>query len=194
MDYLYGNLNKLVELQKYKFTSSDNTILTLVNDENYVDLSANTQQLVTLKLSKVENSIKYYRLFAYNSDTKLFDIPLGDEIIVGEPSNSGGMESIDSAWVIVGEYQKMEPVLGPDGLPTFDPETGIQIMTPVYDENGAPVMVPIYHKIEASINSEGQLKLGRIPASAIVDYTLDENNNPIYIESVIDGNAGGKVY
>ena len=42
MDYLYGNLNKLVELQKYKFTSSDNTILTSIDDENYVDLRANT--------------------------------------------------------------------------------------------------------------------------------------------------------
>lgn len=194
MDYLYGNLNKLVELQKYKFTSSDNTILTSIDDENYVDLRANTQQLITLKLTRVENSIKYYSLFAYNSDTQLFDISLGDEIIVGEPSNNGGMAPIDSAWVIVGEYQKMEPVLGPDGLPIFDPETGIQIMAPVYDESGNPVMVPIYHKIEANIDSKGQLKLGKIPASAIVDYILDENGNIVYIESVIDGNAGGRVY
>ena len=104
------------------------------------------------------------------------------------------MAPIDSAWVIVGEYQKMEPVLGPDGLPIFDPETGIQIMAPVYDESGNPVMVPIYHKIEANIDSKGQLKLGKIPASAIVDYILDENGNIVYIESVIDGNAGGRVY
>ena len=135
-------------------------------------------------------------MFAYNSDTKLFDIPLGDEIVVGEPTNNNGgtMPSINSAWVIVGEYQKMEPVLDSNGLPTFDPETGIQIMAPVYDKDGNPVMVPIYHKIEATIDSEGQLKLGRIPASAIVDYITDENNNQIYIKSVIDGNAGGKVY
>lgn len=69
MDYLYGNLNKLVELQRYKFVSSDNTILASVDGKNCVDLNANTQQLVTLKLTKVENSIKYYSLFAYNSDT-----------------------------------------------------------------------------------------------------------------------------
>lgn len=43
MDYLYGNLNKLVELQKYKFTSSDGTILTSIDAENNVNLNANVK-------------------------------------------------------------------------------------------------------------------------------------------------------
>lgn len=34
MEYLYGSLNKLVDLQKYKFISSDSTISTTVDNHN----------------------------------------------------------------------------------------------------------------------------------------------------------------
>ena len=64
----------------------------------------------------------------------------------------------------------MEPILDSDGNPTFDPETGIQMMKPVYDEDGNPVMVPIYHKVDIDIDSTtGNLIFNKIPASAIVD-------------------------
>ena len=40
MEYLYGSLNKLVELQKYKFVSSDSTLSLNVDKNNTVDISS----------------------------------------------------------------------------------------------------------------------------------------------------------
>lgn len=137
--------------------------------------------------------INYYRLFGYNNVTKAFDLPLGDEIATG--NGNFNLSIINSAWVQVGEYQKMEPVLDESGNPMFDVETGIQIMKPVYDEEGKPIMVPIYHKIDISISETGGLILNKIPVSALTDdLGLDELGNIRYIESIIDGNSGGKVY
>ena len=126
MEYLYGSLNKLVDLQKYKFISSDNTVNTSVDTKNQVDLSVNTQQLVTLKAITKQDGvpgINYYRLFAYNSATDSFDLPLGDEIATG--NGNFNLSTINSAWVQVGEYQKVEPALDEQGNPIFDIETGI---------------------------------------------------------------------
>ena len=89
----------------------------------------------------------------------------------------------------------MEPRLDSEGNPLFDLETGIQLMDPVFDADGNPVMVPIYHKVEASIGSNGQLVLENIPVSALTDSITDKQTQTItYIESIIDGNFGGKVY
>lgn len=89
----------------------------------------------------------------------------------------------------------MEPRLDSEGNPIFDIETGIQIMDPVFDSDGNPVMVPIYHKIESSLGSNGQIVLENIPVSALTDTLVDKQSESItYIESVIDGNFGGRVY
>ena len=54
MDYLYGKLNKLVEAQNYNFASSDGTVSVSSNSngQKEVDLSVNTQYIVTLKQIK----------------------------------------------------------------------------------------------------------------------------------------------
>lgn len=202
MDYLYGNLNKLVELQKYKFASSDGTVFTNIDSSNNVDLSVNTQQLITLKQVQKDNDpkddqIKYYSLYAYNADTKNFDIKIGDEIVVDTSVLDDIISSIETTWVKVGEYQKVEPATDENGNPLFD-EDGNQIMNPVFDENGDPVMVPMYQKISTNISSTGQLVLDKIPANAITDVaiTQDEygNSKSTFIESIMDGNLGGVVY
>lgn len=126
MEYLYGSLNKLVELQKYKFVSSDSTLSLDIDKNNTVDISVNTQQLVTIKRLADDPSnpgINYYRLFAYNNLSKEFDIPLGDTIATG--TAAGNIPAIQESWVKVGEYQKMEPRLDSEGNPIFDIETGI---------------------------------------------------------------------
>jgi hypothetical protein len=79
LDYLYGDLNKLIELQKYKFSSSNGTILTSIDSENNVDLILNSQRLVKLKqirkdIDSSDDVIKHYGLFAYNPVTEDFDI------------------------------------------------------------------------------------------------------------------------
>lgn len=199
MDYLYGDLNKLIELQKYKFTSSDGTILTDINDSNVVDLTVNTQNLVTLKQVQKDSDpqddqTKYYSLYAYNAKSEDFDIKIGDEIVI---NTSGVTPTVKETWVKVGEYQKVEPLLDEFGNPVID-ENGSIITYPVYDENGDPVIVPMYQKIISSVSGTGQLMLSQIPASAIVDTTtlvdsfgnVEEN----YVESLIDGNFGGIVY
>lgn len=202
MDYIYGSLNKLIELQKYKFTSSDDTISTSINSDNQVDLSVNTQQIVTLKqvqkdIDLSDDQIKYYSLYAYNPSTKQFDIKIGDEIVIDTSILDDTASSIESAWVKVGEYQKLEPAVDEFGNPLLD-EDGNQIMNPVYDEDGNPVMVPMYQQITSSVSGTGQLMLSQIPASAIIDTTIktDEYGNveETYVQSIIDGNVGGIVY
>ena len=73
----------------------------------------------------------------------------------------------------------MEPRLDSDGNPLFDLETGIQLMEPVFDADGNPVMVPIYHKVEASTGSNGQLVLENIPVSALTDSKTDKQTQTI---------------
>lgn len=187
MEYLYGSLNKLVEAQKYKFSSSDNTISTSVTDKTNIDLTVNTQSLVTLKqvkkdLSPIDDPIKYYALYAFNHVTGQFDIKIGDEIKIDTSSSDDVASKIETAYIKVGESQKYDEVTG----------------KPVYDENGNPVMVPILSQIVTDVSQSGQLVLNQIPASAIVDehFITDENGNITVqqIESNLDGNSGGRVY
>ena len=68
---------------------------------------------------------------------------------------------------------------------------------PVYNSDGTIKTEPIYE--EVGISSTGQLVIEQLPMSALIDYHVmqDINGNIIgteYINSVIDGNAGGKVY
>ena len=187
MDYLYGNLNKLVEAQKYKFTSSDNTILTSITNKNNVDLTVNTQNLVTLKRVKKDldisdDPIKHYALYAYNPITRQFDIKLGDEVEIDTSASDNVANEVKKAFVKVGETQKYD-------------EQG----RPEYDAQGNPVMVPILKEVVVDVSQSGQLVLSQIPASAIVDEEVvkDEHGNVveiIQIESNLDGNAGGEVY
>lgn len=184
MDYLYGKLNKLVELQKYKFISSDNTILTN-EDNNTVDLSVNLSQLIMLKqvkkdASPLDDPIKYYALYGYNHLTDAFDIKLGDEIVVDNSTADDAASAVKTAFVKVGEEQKFDPVTG---LPELDPDTG------------KPIMVPILKEVVVDVNKTGQLVLDQIPASAIVDkHTNQETGEEEIIQSILDGNTEGEVY
>ena len=186
MEYLYGNLNKLIEAQKYKFTSSDNTVVASITDKNQVNLSVNTKKLITLKqvkkdLDPKDDPIKYYALYAYNPISNQFDIKLGDEIKIDLSTSDDAASKVETAYVKVGEEQKYD-------------ESG----NPIYDENGKPVMVPILKEVVTDVSQTGQLVISQIPASAIVDKTteVDESGNTVevQIESNLDGNAGGDVY
>lgn len=176
MNYLYGELNNLIEAQKYVFKSTDGT-LNICNDDKNVDFAVNTSSLVTLKriqkdFSADDDSIQYYSLFAYNSNTKAFDIRLGDEI------------KIDNS------------ILGA-GLPAkFLIKTGEKQIT---DENGFVTGIePIFSEV-ATNNVTGQLVLEQLPIAALVDHekVLDIAGNEVgrkYFQSVLDGNYGGEVY
>lgn len=182
MEYLYGKLNRLVEAQKYKFTSNDGSIITLVDSNNNVDLSINLDKLVQLKqikkdLDSSDDIIKYYGLFAYNSNTNQFDIPLGDEIKI-DTSNSGGGSNI---------------------LPNFG-DIQIQVgVQNVYDDAGNLIgTAPKYAKLDTSISEGGNLIISQIPVSAIADKEIivDDSGNQIevQVQSELDGNVGGEVY
>lgn len=187
MDYLYGKLNKLVEAQKYKFTSSDDTILILNNNNdgiNQIDLSFNSKK--SIKLLQVTKDadpsndlIKYYALYAYNPNTNKFDIQLGDEIIVDTLNNGSG----------------------DDALPTI--LSNIQIVVgeeKIYDEDGNEIgTVPKYANLSTSLSEGGNLIFPQIPASAIMDtetvYDKDTGETiTVQVQSNLDGNAGGEVY
>lgn len=186
MEYLYGNLNKLVELQKYKFASSDGTILVSTTDsENSIDLKVNIDQLVTLKQVRKDNSpkddpIKYYALYGYNSQTNQYDIRLGEEIKIDTSSSDDVADRIETAYVKVGEEQAYDPVT----------------KEPLYEDDGVtPIMVPILQEVKTDVSKTGQLVLDQIPASAIVDTHINvETGEETQIQSLLDGNAGGEVY
>ena len=179
--FLYGELNKQVEYLKYKFTSTDgSTVIKQNTENNSVDVSVNTTQLVTLKqvkkdMSILDDPIKYYSLYAYNPDTRSYDIKLGDEIIVDTTTADNNASTIKEAWIQVGEKQMVDK----DGNPLFtEDEFG----------NKIPLMEPIYQKVETVVNTEtGQLQLTGIPVSALIDTHEDGS----IIESVLDGNSKG---
>lgn len=91
--FLYGELNQTTEYLRYNFTSNDGSLKISQSDYN-VDFQVNPNTLVILKHIKVDittedDVIKNYGLFAYNPNTNLFDIQLGDTIKVGSSSNIG---------------------------------------------------------------------------------------------------------
>lgn len=186
MEYLYGKLNDLIEQQKYKFTSSDGTINITNSKDNKFDFTVSeaARPLVTLKqvhkdFNTKDDQIKYYSLFRWNPRTNNYDIQLGDEIVVGATANTS-TDNQFKAWVYIGEKQ----VADEHGNLVYNPDGTIKT-EPVYEEVG--------------ISATGQLVIEQIPTSALIDYHVmqDVNGNIIgteYINSVIDGNAGGKVY
>lgn len=90
--FLYGELNKEVEYQRYSFGSSDSSVE--ISETDYtVDFKVSAQTLVTLKRIQLDTEldddvIKHYGLFAYNPKTSAFDIQLGETIKVGATSAS----------------------------------------------------------------------------------------------------------
>lgn len=179
--FLYGELNKQVEYLRYKFQSTDNTaILSEDKKNNVLDISVNTAQLVTLKQVKKDSStlddpIKYYSLYAYNSDTRAYDLKIGDEIVVDTTFSDDIASVIKDAWIKVGEKQAVD-------------ENGELLWTEDDFGNKIPLMQPVYQKIETVINTEtGQLQLAGIPVSALVDKHADGTT----IESILDGNSRG---
>lgn len=176
MNYLYGELNNLIEAQKYTFKSTDG-ILQISNNDKNVDFTVNTSSLVTLKriqkdFSVDDDKIQYYGLFAYNSNTKTFDIQLGDEIKIDTSISGTGFS--DKLLVKTGEKQ-------------------------ITDENGFIIGTePVFSEITIS-KITGQLVLEQIPVTALVDHekVLDIAGNEVgrkYFQSVLDGNYGGEVY
>lgn len=102
MDYLYGKLDELIESQKYKL-STQHPLQGSIDSTNTIKLSVDLERLVTIKQVKKDNVpdddiIKYYRLYLFNDRTGLFDIPVGDEIVVN--SQVGSFTQISS--VIIG--------------------------------------------------------------------------------------------
>ena len=216
MDYIYGKLNKLVEAQKYNFASSDSTVIISNLEANNIDLTVNTTQIITLKqvvkdIDPKDDPIKYYSLYAYNPNTKQFDIKIGDEIKLDLSFADDAANKVQKAWVKVGEYQKFEYLFLEDGNPDIDENTGLQKIKLFWktDENGndildehgnkIPIMVPQLQEIITEVNAPGQLILSQIPASAIVDteITIDPITGLVkeeQIQSILDGNAGGEVY
>lgn len=186
MPYLYGKLNKEIEYLRYKFSSSDGSVfINKINGEEFnLDFSANAQALVTLRQVKKDNSplddpIKYYALYGYNSSTKAYDVKLGDEIVIDTSLADDSANKIEYAYVKVGEEQ------------VYNPETG----EPMYNEDGTPIMKPILQQVVVDVSQTGQLVLDNIPASAIVDtYINPETGKEELIESVLDGNVRGEVY
>lgn len=90
--YLYGQLNNYVEYLRYKFKSTDTAFISESDDHN-IEIDINTSNIVRLLQIQKDNdtdndAIKYYRLFAYNTATKNYDIPLGDELKIGDTSGS----------------------------------------------------------------------------------------------------------
>ena len=89
MDYIYGKLNKLVDAVASKIVTDDDSVtLSTQGSTTYIEI--NKHKLVELR--RLHNRIPtQYQLFGYNTDTKQFDIPLGDKIIVsgGEASDEG---------------------------------------------------------------------------------------------------------
>ena len=192
--YLYGQLNNYVEYLRYDFSSTDGTLIINSKDNYKLDLSVNTTNLITLKQVKKDNDpsddpIKYYSLYAYNNSTKDYDIKIGQEIVIDTSLSDDAAGKIETAYVKVGEKQKVEQKVDSEGNPMFD-EAGNAIMVPVYDKDGNPIMVPIYQEVIVDVSQSGQLVLDKIPASAIVD----EHDDGTQIESILDGNNGGEVY
>lgn len=179
--FLYGELNKQVEYLRYKFQSTDGTlVLTQDNKDNVVDMSVNTSQLVTLKQVKKDGTAldaptKYYRLYGYNSATRSYDIRLGDEIVVNTSIGEDITSILTDAWIKVGENA------------VFD-ETGNQIYIEDEFGNKIPLMEPVYQKIETTVDVQtGRLKFASIPVSALTDTYADGS----VIESIIDANSKG---
>lgn len=184
--FLYGELNKQVEYLRYKFKSTDGSTFISQNDRDHtVDFSINTSNLVTLKQVRKDTSIeddpiKYYSLFAYNANTKQYDIKLGDEIVIDTSVADENAQSIKEAYIIVGHKQSVDS----EGNPLFD-------------ENGNPIMEPIWQKVKVEVDATvpGNLVLSQIPTSALIDYEtrVDENGNivEVPIQSILDGNSGG---
>lgn len=196
--YLYGKLNKQIEYLRYKFESSDGTIFIDKLDDYSIDLTTNIQSQLKIKqvardADPSNDLVKYYALFAYNKKTNKYDIQLGDVIPVG---GSGGSIHTTDVYVKVGEQVKMIPVLDENGNQVYDDQGNI-LLEAARDEQGNLIYVPLYEKVAVDEES-GQLIIKQIPASAIIDHEikLDQDGNEIkeYIESTLDGNAGGEVY
>lgn len=183
--FLYGELNKQVEYLKYKFKSTDNNTIIEQNDDNHtVSIGVNTTNLVTLKqvrkdMSTDDDPVKYYSLYAYNADTRAYDIKIGEEIVVDTSLSDDNASKIETAWIKVGEEQVYDPITN----------------EPLYNDDGTPVMKPILKQVTVDVSQTGNLVLSNIPATAIVDYEThtDDNGNIVQtpIESILDGNAGG---
>ena len=88
MDYIYGKLNKLVDVTASKILSNDESItISTEGSATYVEI--NKHKLVELRKLSNRQPIQY-QLFGYNNETKKFDIPLGDKItLTGNGSDSG---------------------------------------------------------------------------------------------------------
>ena len=149
--YLYGKLNKEIESLHYRFSSSDNSIsISQIDGEEFnLDLTSNIQNLITLKQVEKDSldpngPIKYYALYGYNSNTKQFDIKLGDEIVVNNFITNTNTNNIDTVWIKIGEQQRYD-------------EKG----NPMFEEDGiTPVIVPILQEVPVSVSQTGQLILG----------------------------------
>ena len=89
MDYIYGKLNKLVDVTASKILTNDESI-SLSKQGSTTYLEINKHKLVELR--KLSNKLPIqYQLLGYNTDTQRFDIPLGDKITLTGDSSGGGV-------------------------------------------------------------------------------------------------------
>lgn len=189
--YLYGQLNNYIEYITPEFQSTDTiTVGSVDGNPNKINLQVNTNNLVILKeiiKDESHNSrIKYYGLYAYNPNTKQYDIRLqGPELII-DTSLANPTERVETVYVQVGEKIIQEPVLDDAGNPILDPD-GNQVFK--------DVIQPIYDYVTIKVNpGTGAIHFSSIPANMVVDYKVDADGQRSYISSLVDGNIGGEVY
>lgn len=187
MDFLYGQLNNLIEAQKYEFSSSSN-ILKIFQNENLINFNIDTTQLVTFRriqkdANTADDLIQYYGLFAFNENSGLFDIQLGDELRIDMRAIGvgSGPSTLNKLYILTGQKQSVDT----DGNPLYQPD-------------GNPVLEPDFREVTTSTVT-GQMIIDQIPVSALVDhYKILDSSGTVtkieYINSIIDGNAGGEVY
>lgn len=188
MDFLYGQLNNLIEAQKYEFSSSSN-LLKILKNGNSINFNIDTTQLVTFRriqkdTNLADDLIQYYGLFAFNENSGLFDIQLGDELRIDMRtigSGDSGSSTLNKLYILTGQKQSVDT----NGNPLYQPD-------------GSPVLEPDFREVTTSTVT-GQMIIDQIPVSALVDhYKILDSSGTVtkiqYIDSVIDGNAGGRVY
>lgn len=134
--YLYGELNKKVEIKKYSFIPSQTAVFE--TQANNVQVNVNTQSIVLLRTvnDAITNKADKIQLFGYNKSTDQFDLQIGEPIsldinsniengtgdysLVQKEVNGKQGEAIGRGSAIFGGFRGDKPNDTPNSIPTND--------------------------------------------------------------------------
>lgn len=152
MDYLYAQLNQTVDRVSDEFNqtiiANDYIVPVKIPDTNDIELSVNVQNLVRLlpvasDTSIQDDIIQTYQLFGYNNLTALFDIPIGEPIVISHVGSSNQYPTTIKIRTSTGEIAEVKCEVDATGALVLDhiPVAALSDTHVVYDPDSGVAKV-----------------------------------------------------